>query len=65
MGLLATILVGPGSMSPNSMEGAWMASAPHRANILNANFTQIGVGIHANAHGQLYFCVDFGRPYGT
>jgi uncharacterized protein YkwD len=40
---------------------AWMNSAGHRANILNANFNEIGVGMVANARGQLFWTQNFGR----
>lgn len=38
----------------------WMADPPHRANILNRNFTEIGVGMapHPNGWGQVWV-VDF------
>jgi uncharacterized protein YkwD len=43
------------------MDG-WMNSSGHRANILNANFTQIGVGVRYNSFGEPYYCQDFGQP---
>ena len=46
----------------NSVMNAWMNSPDHRANILNANYTQIGVGITYSSSGQPYFCQDFGQP---
>ncbi|WP_439625772.1 CAP domain-containing protein [Gemmata sp.] len=39
---------------------AWMNSSGHRANILNPNFTEIGVAVRADARGALYFTQDFG-----
>jgi uncharacterized protein YkwD len=48
--------------SAQSVMTAWMNSAGHRANILNANFTEIGVGVRYNSRGEAYFCQDFGRP---
>ena len=36
-----------------------MNSAGHRANILNANFTTIGVGVHADAAGTLHWAQLF------
>jgi hypothetical protein len=41
---------------------AWMNSAGHRANILNGSYTQLGVGVRANANGVLYFTEEFGSP---
>lgn len=48
--------------SATSVVTAWMNSAGHRANILNANFTQIGVGVRSSASGEPYFTQVFGRP---
>lgn len=39
----------------------WMASAPHRANILHPKLRAVGVGVAANADcSQVYLTVDFG-----
>ena len=41
----------------------WMASTKgHRENILNPNFTEIGVGVAWNSRGEPYYCQVFGRP---
>jgi uncharacterized protein YkwD len=40
------------------MQG-WMSSSGHRANILNPNFAEIGVGVVANAAGQLFWTQEF------
>lgn len=45
-----------------SVMSAWMGSTGHQANILGADFTQVGVGIAYDAAGDPYYCVDFGRP---
>lgn len=37
-----------GQRTPQEVVNAWMNSSGHRANILNASFTQIGVGYEAN-----------------
>ena len=39
-----------GQRTPQEVVNAWMNSSGHRANILNASFTQIGVGYVANGH---------------
>ncbi|MBR7070962.1 MAG: sporulation protein [Clostridia bacterium] len=39
-----------GYASPQAVVDGWMNSDGHRANILNASFTQIGVGYVANGH---------------
>lgn len=44
-----------GQKSPEEVVNAWMNSAGHRANILNAKFTELGVGYRQNARGVNYF----------
>lgn len=39
-----------GQRTPQAVVDAWMNSSGHRANILNASFTQIGVGYVASGH---------------
>jgi len=39
-----------GQRSPEAVVNAWMNSSGHRANILNASYTQIGVGYVSNGH---------------
>lgn len=39
---------------------AWMNSSGHRANILNPDFTEIGVGAVANSAGYLFWTQEFG-----
>jgi uncharacterized protein YkwD len=39
---------------------AWMASPPHRANILNCKATTVGVGAVYSASGNLYYTQEFG-----
>lgn len=44
-----------GQHSPEEVVSAWMNSSGHRANIMNANFTRIGVGYLTNASGTPYW----------
>ncbi len=44
-----------GQTSPEQVMEAWMNSEGHRANILNPNFTEIGVGHYQNANGRNYW----------
>lgn len=44
-----------GQRSPEEVVNAWMNSDGHRANILNAKFTSIGVGYYQNAKGVNYW----------
>lgn len=39
-----------GQRTPQAVVNAWMNSSGHRANILNASYTQIGVGYVAKGH---------------
>jgi uncharacterized protein YkwD len=41
---------------------AWMNSAGHRANILNCDLRNIGVGLAYNAKHTPYWTQDFGTP---
>jgi uncharacterized protein YkwD len=45
----------------SSVQRAFMRSAPHRANILNRSFTQIGVGVVV-ARGRVWVTQVFLRP---
>jgi uncharacterized protein YkwD len=54
------ILVGPGAMTPNSMEDAWLASPPHRANITNSGFNIVGIGYWRGPDGRIWAVQDFG-----
>jgi uncharacterized protein YkwD len=48
--------------TPAAVLEAWMNSPGHRANILNKDFTEIGVGIARDKDGQPYYTQEFGRP---
>lgn len=50
------------SVSASSVLAAFMASPGHRANILNVNFTRVGVGVAISASGAKYYAVVFGGP---
>jgi uncharacterized protein YkwD len=45
-----------------SLLNAWMNSAPHRANILNSAFTQIGAAVAYTPAGLPYYTQAFGVP---
>ena len=44
-----------GQKSPEQVMNAWMNSAGHRANILNKNFKNIGVGHYQDENGTNYW----------
>lgn len=50
-----------GQRSPEEVMKAWMNSSGHRANIMNPNFSTIGVGYYENANGTDYWCQLFTR----
>lgn len=50
-----------GQKTPAAVMKAWMNSSGHRANIMNPNFTTIGVGYYVNATGTPYWCQLFTR----
>ena len=54
--------VGP---SESSIEQAFMNSSEHRANILDPNYTQIGIGTATGHDGRLYVTEDFRKPMGS
>ncbi len=54
--------VASGQHTPQSVTKSWMTSAAHRANMLNATYTEIGIGYALDARGRPYFVQVFGRP---
>jgi len=54
------IIVAPGNYTPAQLEAAWMASAPHRANILSSSFNVMGTGEVWGPDGRVWAVVDFG-----
>jgi uncharacterized protein YkwD len=50
--------------SPQAAVAGWMGSAGHRANILNGDFWETGVGYWAGASHEHHWVQDFGRREG-
>ncbi len=48
-----------GQTTPEQVMNGWMNSSGHRANILKASFTEIGIGIAKNSSGRLYWTQQF------
>lgn len=48
--------------TPNTVVASWMDSKGHRANILNAQFTHIGVAVAKNKKDEPYWVQVFGTP---
>jgi len=54
--------IAKGQRTPDEVMNGWMNSPGHRANILNANYTQIGVGYVTDSNGTGYWVQEFIRP---
>jgi uncharacterized protein YkwD len=54
------ILVAPADMSATQAEAQWMASPPHRANILSGAFNIVGIGYVRDGSGRIWLVQDFG-----
>ena len=54
--------IAKGQKTPSDVMNGWMNSPGHRANILNANFTEIGVGFVTDSNGTTYWVQHFIRP---
>ena len=50
-----------GQRSSVEVVDTWMNSSGHRANILNAGYTRIGVAAYATPEGTIYWCQQFLR----
>lgn len=51
--------IAKGQRTPAEVVNSWMNSPGHRANILNANFTDIGIGVAKSSNGTLYWTQMF------
>jgi uncharacterized protein YkwD len=40
----------------------WMESPPHKKNILDGEYTEIGVAVAYGEYGKPYWCAEFGKP---
>jgi uncharacterized YkwD family protein len=47
------------NQSADGAFNAWMNSEGHRRNILNADFTEIGIGIYPKGDGSIYYTQEF------
>lgn len=54
--------VAAGQKTPELAMTGWLNSEGHRKNILNSDYTQIGVALVRSRKGVNYWCVVFGRP---
>jgi uncharacterized protein YkwD len=51
-----------GARTPAEVVQLWMESPPHKANILNRKYTEIGIGMVESADGVPYYTQVFGAP---
>lgn len=54
--------IAKGQKTPETVMDGWMNSEGHRANILNDNYTEIGVGYVTDSNGMTYWVQMFLRP---
>ena len=54
--------VAAGQYSPENVVKEWMESEGHRANILNPDFTRIGIGVVKGGSYGIYWAQEFTRP---
>jgi uncharacterized protein YkwD len=54
--------VGQGYAAPKAAVEGWMNSEPHKANILNGEFTEVGVAVARAEDGTRYWTQVFGAP---
>lgn len=54
--------IAEGQSSASMVMDSWMQSSGHRANILNGNFREIGVGFARDSAGRPYYVQVFGTP---
>lgn len=54
--------VPPRDCNPRDVMDYWMSSPGHRANILEPDFTEIGIGIRTGGAYGTYWVQEFGRP---
>ncbi len=43
----------------------WMGSSSHKKNIMNKDFTEIGIGVYKASNGEIFYCQVFGKPQST
>jgi uncharacterized protein YkwD len=54
--------VAQGQQTPAEAVGSWMQSPGHRANILQSQYTRVGVAFAKSKSGQLYWAQIFANP---
>jgi uncharacterized protein YkwD len=54
--------IAEGQKTPAEVIKSWMGSEGHRTNLLNPDYTEIGLGIAESAQGTRYWAQVFGKP---
>ncbi len=54
--------IAEGQRTPAEVVKSWMGSEAHRTNLLNAEYTEIGLGIAESANGTRYWTLVFAKP---
>ena len=54
--------VAAGQVGPDAVMTAWMNSPPHKANILSASFSGIGIASLIAANGVTYWTMELAKP---
>lgn len=54
--------IAAGQKTPQQVMNSWMNSSGHRANILNKNYTELGVGFYAGGQYDTYWVQMFIKP---
>ena len=57
--------IAAGYSSPEAVVAGWMASPGHRANILNPDYREIGIGLAAGGTYGAYWTQEFGARWGN
>jgi hypothetical protein len=57
--------IAAGYATPEQVVSGWMASPGHRANILHASMTHMGLGMATGGSYRYYWCQTFARLSGT
>ena len=57
------LLMAGSATSADSLEDMWMASPGHRANILGASYTDVGVGTAPDGRGRVFVVALFGARW--
>jgi uncharacterized protein YkwD len=54
--------VAQGQQTPKEAVETWMNSPPHKANLLNADYTAVGLAVAANDKGERFWVQVFAAP---